>query len=231
MKYKTTKQYKKVQKQQNNNKITKTTYFCGGNNTIPTARIPTFSCPHSVSSSPRARAHFSLRSTTLRKVHLAPDLFVIHAAYACILHPGTGGNQAKSGTRVGGWWSGGTEEEAWWRAVWGGRRAVESIGANGCDSLGELFSLVRERGQCLSSKGPSGMEHGAMMAPGAVDHSVPDPPVIRSGSRAHEDEGARKLRGIMNDDDLADTVTSLLRKLACGFEELRVSRYRRARPS
>ncbi|CAN0450574.1 unnamed protein product, partial [Ectocarpus sp. 8 AP-2014] len=55
------------------------------------------------------------------------DLFIVHAAYACVLHPGPLNNATVAAGPGGGlgWWNGGDTEQAWWRAVCGGKEAAK----------------------------------------------------------------------------------------------------------
>lgn len=43
------------------------------------------------------------------KVGVPLDLFIVHAAYSCILHPGCSAREPRLGN---GWWDGGSPEEA-----------------------------------------------------------------------------------------------------------------------
>lgn len=49
---------------------------------------------------------------TFQQVQEPLDLFIVHAAYACVLHPGCDKGASLPGRGSLGWWNGGNSEEA-----------------------------------------------------------------------------------------------------------------------
>ncbi|CAM9190525.1 unnamed protein product, partial [Hapterophycus canaliculatus] len=145
------------------------------------------------------------------------DLFVVHAAYACILHPGyrTSGAALPADGGIG-WWNGGNPEEAsplmllnriWWRAVCGGKKAAKHLRGHGLGKVGQLYA--RAHGS------------GAAACTGSAPSSTCSALV---GSASSTESGVRikKLQRLVKDDDLAIKISSLLLRLMSAFEELRV---------
>ncbi|CBN74823.1 hypothetical protein Esi_0043_0102 [Ectocarpus siliculosus] len=139
------------------------------------------------------------------KVKESLDLFIVHAAYACVLHPGPLSNAMVAAGLGGGlgWWNGGDTEQAWWRAVCGGKEAAKRLRDDGCDTVGKLYTYVRGSAVGCSSSSSS--------LAGCGDGAAPK----KARSRT------KKLRRLVNDDDLATKIASLLRRLMSAFEELR----------
>ncbi|CAB1110263.1 unnamed protein product [Ectocarpus sp. CCAP 1310/34] len=131
------------------------------------------------------------------------DLFIVHAAYACVLHPGPANNATVAGGLGGGlgWWNGGDTEQAWWRAVCRGKGAAKRLRDDGCDTVGKLYTYVR--GSAVGS---------SSSLAGCGDGSPPKQAIFRT----------KKLRRLINDGDLATKIASLLRRLMSALEELRV---------
>ncbi|CAM9133217.1 unnamed protein product, partial [Ectocarpus sp. 4 AP-2014] len=133
------------------------------------------------------------------------DLFIVHAAYACVLHPSPLNNATVAAGLGGGlgWWDGGNTEQAWWRAVCGGKEAAKRLRDDGCDTVGKLYTYVQGSavGCSSSSSSLAGCGDGAL------------PKKARSCTK--------KLRRLINDEDLATKIASLLRRLISAFEELR----------
>ncbi|CAM9112952.1 unnamed protein product [Ectocarpus sp. 12 AP-2014] len=144
--------------------------------------------------------HFS------QQVKESLDLFIVHAAYACVLHPGPLNNTTVAAGLGGGlgWWNGGdTEQQAWWRAVCDGKETARRLRDDGCNTVGKLYTYVRGSavGCSSSSSSLAGCGYGV--------------PPKKARSRT------KKLRRLINDEDLATKIASLLRRLMSAFEELR----------
>lgn len=101
-------------------------------------------------------------------------------------------------------------EKTWWRAVCGGKQATERLRSHGIDTIGKLYAYVR---------GPGG---AAWVSPLFVGGNGGD----GGGGGASLSKKARgrtkRLQRLVNDDDIALKMSSLLFRLMSAFEELRV---------
>eukprot|EP00903_Cladosiphon_okamuranus_P009830 g9343.t1 len=131
------------------------------------------------------------------------DLFVVHAAYACVLHPGCEKGVSIPGCGNLGWWNGGDSEEIWWRAVCGGKRVAQILHSHGFNTVGKLYAYVRGSAATFSSSMSTGRGSGS----GHFTRKV----------RAR----TKRLQRLVTDDDLAVKLSSLLLRLMSAFEELR----------
>eukprot|EP00752_Nemacystus_decipiens_P004495 g4104.t2 len=131
------------------------------------------------------------------------DLFVVHAAYTCVLHPSCEKGVWLPDCGSLGWWNGGDSEETWWRAVCGGRRAAEILHGRGFDTIGKLYAYVVGSAAAFSSSSSTTRSSSSGLSTRK----------IRSRTK--------RLRHMVKDDGLAVKISSLLLRLMSAFEELR----------
>lgn len=139
----------------------------------------------------------------------------------------------------------GTELQAWWRAVDGGKKAAAILRSHGCDTVGKLYKyVVLAAATAASNPSTKTTSTSARNDIASLYTPLVETPALGNsaigGRGLDENKGAveaggnwrqiaaggiagSKLQRFVRDEDLAVKISTLLLRLMFAFEDLRVS--------